>query len=418
MENNIKKAMEHIEVPLDKLDEAILNGVKVSTKQQQKPLRKIALGLIATIFVVLVSGYFSSTMARVLATVPILGDFYYNIEQQDKGLQIALSDANKVELNESVTSSDITVTFEEIVFDGERMHVIFSMDEYRDIYPLNIFVDGILVNQSESLRELESDTGYRGLWEFEFEEELPEAFDLTIQIRYIRGVEGNWQVTTPIQKVTNNEKVIVTNQQGQVDDIVYEVTEFKISDTSTVLKVRFFEDFMKTAVSNERLTATITNQFGVPLNVVDFNMLAEENATVYKYILEPLDDVQTVAVQFYYEPSIVERKEIKKALSQKLPQRISFGKMGELVVTDVVKQGNSHTLQFRVESAFAFDYYFTQSNVDVQNRAGESLVIDYVHAVGPNEYELTYQAVGGDVYVSMLKIPELKVLERFELMVD
>lgn len=172
-------------------------------------------------------------------------------------------------------------------------------------------------------------------------------------------------------------------------------------------------------LSENRLTATITDQLGVPLKVVDFDMIAEENATVYKYMFEPLGtDVQSVAVQFYYEPSIFEPKEIKKALTQKLPQRISFGKMGELVVTNVVKEGNLHTMRLKVDSDFAFDDTFSQSGIDIQNRAGESLVTDYIHAVGPNEYELTYQHVSDDVYVRLLKMPKLKVIERFELLVD
>ena len=419
MENNIKKAIEQIDVPMDKLDAALVQGVNQKVKKQRRPLLKIALGLVATLVIVLISGYFSSGIARVLATVPILGNLYYTIEEQDKGLQIALSDANKVVLNESVTSAGITVTFEEIVYDGERLHVIFSMDEYREIYPLNVFVDGYRVNQAESSRELESDTGYRGLWEIDIEEELPDAFLLTIQIRHMRGIEGDWQVTTPIEKVNNHERMIAVHQKGKIDGIDYEVDELKISDTGTVLKVRFFEDALKIAVSDDRIAATITDQQGVPLNVVDFDKIAEEKALVYQYRLEPLaPDVKSLALQFYIEPNFAELKEINKLLTHKQPQRISFGKIGKLVVTDVVEQGDLRTLRFKVESDFAFDYSFSPNNIDVRNHAGESLKTDFVHAVGPNEYELTYQDVGGDVYVHLLKMPKLKVLERFELAVE
>lgn len=415
MENNIKKAIEQIDVPLDKLDAAIMIGVQANVKKRPKRMMKLVLGLVSTLVLVLLSGYISPSMARVLATVPIIGNLYYDIEQQDIGLQVALSDANKIVLNESVTSSDITVTFEEIVFDGERMHVIFSMDEFRDIYPLYIYVDGNLVNQAEGLRELESDTGYRGLWELDFEEELPDAFEINIQIRYIEGIKGDWQITTPIQKVANNEKTIATNQQGQVDGIDYEVIELKTSNTSTVLKMRFAADFTTMLMGEQRLKATITDQQGMPLKVLDFNTGGESDAPEFKYIIEPLaNDVSKMVVQLYYEPLIYERKEIHKRLSKTLPQRISFGEMGELVITDIVEKDHLHTLTFKVESSFAFDYDFNPS-VHVQNRAGESFVTEYVHAVGPNEYELTYQDTGGDVYVSLLEMPKLEVLERFEL---
>lgn len=87
-------------------------------------------------------------------------------------------------------------------------------------------------------------------------------------------------------------------------------------------------------------------------------------------------------------------------------------------MTNVVKEGNLYTMRLKVESDFAFDYTFTQSGIDVQNHAGESLVTDYVHAVGPNEYEITYQHVNDDIYVRLLKMPKLEILERIELAVE
>ena len=171
MENNINQAVESIDVPMDKLDAAILSGVQSQKKKPFSYFKKSLLTSIALGALIIGSGFISPKMADVLANVPIFRAMYFNIEHDDKGLHVALSDANKVVLNETVTSAGISVTFEEIVYDGERLNVIFSMDEYRDIYPLTILVDGEVVNNAEGLRELEGDGKFRGLWDIKIEEE-------------------------------------------------------------------------------------------------------------------------------------------------------------------------------------------------------------------------------------------------------
>lgn len=411
MENNIKRVIESVDVPMEKLDAAILAGVQSRKKAQPKYFKKTILASMAASALILGSGFISPKMANVLANVPIVG-FIYDIEKNDKGLQIALSDENKVVLNETVTSAGISVTFEEIVYDGERLHVIFSMDEYRDIYPLTILVDGETVNNAEGLRELESDGNFRGLWDIKIEEDLPEAFELTLQINYIEGIAGNWQITTPIQEVNSNRQLHVAGQKGQIDGVNFEVESIVTSNTSTIISVHFDSNMSTFFSQHNVLNATITDQHGNPIRVVDKRMEGTENETIYKYILEPLSHgTKELKTSFYYIPFTEERIEIKERLQTKLPQRISFGEMGEIVITDVINQGDESTMYFYIDSSFAYDDQFMPNYLDVTTKDGESVVTEYIKAVGPNKYKLSYQNNVGQLYVNTVKIPFMEVEE-------
>lgn len=67
-------------------------------------------------------------------------------------------------LNKTVTNNGVSITFEEIVYTGARLNLLFSMPEYQDIDPLAIYVDGEKLNTEESLRVLQAEDGFRGLW--------------------------------------------------------------------------------------------------------------------------------------------------------------------------------------------------------------------------------------------------------------
>lgn len=149
MENNIKKTIDDIGVPLEKLDQAIEKGMLHKKKKRKNPFTMAMISAVATGALVLGYGFISPKMAKVLADVPLIG-FMYDIEEHDKGLYTALSDDNKVILNETVTSNGIAITVEEIVYDGARLNVIFSMPTYKDVSPLTIFVDGEKVNSGKA----------------------------------------------------------------------------------------------------------------------------------------------------------------------------------------------------------------------------------------------------------------------------
>lgn len=417
MENNIKKTLDSIDVPLDKLDEAILKGIHSQKKKRKIPIKKGLLTMLASSVLILCSGFISPKVANVLANVPLIG-FMYSIEEYDAGLHEALSDENKVVLNETVTSSGIPFTIEEIVYDGARLNVIFTMPEYGDVYPLTILVDGERINNSEGLRELEGDGGFRGLWEIQATEPLPEAFDLTIKIHQIGRTKGDWQFTTPIQKVNNRSKELAAGQKGIVDGIEFTVESVVTSTTMTMVEVRFNEDYNKLFSENRAIHPTFVDQNNNPLAVLNMSGSGDEKGLLYKYLLDPLaDDVTDIQLIYYFIPNLNDQTEMKESLTKHFPQQISLGEAGHLVISNIENDGIESTMTLTIESDFPFDHNFTPGFVDIRNTEGESLVTDYIHAVGPNEYELTYQNNVVKAYIHTRQLPQIEVEETAKVMI-
>ena len=411
MENNIKRAMDEINVPLDKLDQAVERGINIKKKKRKNPFMIAAIALAATGTLILSSGFISPKVANVLADVPLIG-FMYNIERHDEGLSVALSDENKVVLNETVTSNDVSITIEEIVYDGHRMNVIFSMPTYEDVYPLTILVDGEIMNTGESLRTLDEGEVYRGLWEINATEELPETFDLTIKIHQIGETKGEWIFSTPITKVNNNSLSLQAGQTGRIDGLSYMVESVEMSTTSTKIDVVFDKKQYLLFSEGQMLDVTITDQTGIPLQKLDVRGSGDQDKMVYTYLVEPLsEDVTEIKLMHYFmvASTFNEREEITVELANTSPQVISQGEMGDIVITNMEENGQQVTLTFHSTSEFAFSDSFTPNNVTVTNEAGESLMTEYPKAIGPNEYQIAFQLTPGRKLIQTTTIPKMEI---------
>lgn len=409
MENNIKKTIDEIEVPLDKLDQAIARGVQVQREKRRNPIIVTAIIAAAVVTLILSSGFISPKMGSVLADVPIIG-FMFKVEDHDKGLQTALSDDNKVTLNETVTSNGISITVEEIVYDGARINVIFSMPEFREVYPLSVYVNGEWINTGESLKILQKENPYRGLWEIRFKEELPDEFDLTIKMHQIDQTQGEWIFDTPIKKVSNDSRSLQAGQSGEISGISFVVDSVETSTTTTEVKVKFDTPMQELFSEEGILHATITDQHGTPMNVLDRSGSGTEKEAVYTYLMEPLNDkISKLNIIYYFFPFYHEREDILVPLADTFPQTISQGEMGDIIIKEVQQLGNEAILTFKVESDFPYDESFTPNFLDIITKAGESLTSDFTKAIGPNEYQLKFQTNAGEPYVHTVTAPFMEV---------
>mgnify|MGYP005605432495 FL=1 len=248
------------------------------------------------------------------------------------------SDENKVVLHETVTSNGVSITIEEIVYDGHRINVIFSMPTYEDVYPLTILVDGEIMNTGESLRTLDEGEVYRGLWEINATEELPETFDLTIKIHQIGETKGEWIFSTPITKVNNNSLSLQAGQTGRMDGLSYTVESVEMSTTSTKIDVVFDKKQYLSFSEGQMLDVTITDQTGIPLQKLDVRGSGDQDKMVYTYLVEPLsEDVKEIKLMHYFMvvSTFIEREEITVELADTFPQVISQGEMGDIVITNM-----------------------------------------------------------------------------------
>lgn len=407
MEKEIKKVIDAIEVPMEKLDGAIYKGIKQGKPKKHRfliPLYASALAIGLT----LCSGFISPKMASVLAKMPFIG-FIYDIEEQDKGLQVAMTDENRVSFNQVLESNGVAITVEDIVYDGTRIAFTYTQDVYEEIYPLTVKVNGEKINFSEGLHELESESGFRGLIEIVPVEKLPKSFHLEISIHQIGDTRGDWTFSTDISKVNNNNRELVVGQKGVIEGIDYTIQRAEVSSTSTEIEVAFDASKVEQLFTIERaIQFNFLDQNGMPIQILDFHGTDH----IYKYILAPLsDEVTEIQVVAYAIPFSDKRVEIQEELEGIFPQTISQGEMGELVVTKVEKEGDEYMMTFHSTSDFPFDARFSQNIIDIVDENGNTILTDYPKAIGPNKYQLKYYATSGKVFIDTIKLPTMKIEE-------
>ena len=411
MENNIKRAIDEIDVPLNKLNDTVERGISIKKKKRGNPFIMVAISVVATMALILGSGFISPKVANVLADVPLIG-FMYDIEQHDEGLSVALSDENKVVLNETVTSNGVSITIEEIVYDGHRINIIFSMPTYEEVYPLTILVNGEIINTGESLRTLDEGEVYRGLWEINAIEGIPNTFDLTIKIHQIGETKGEWIFSTPITKVNNNSVLLQAGQNGRIDGIPYTVESVEMSTTGTKIDVVFEREIDALFAVDRMLGVTITDQTSTPLQKLDERGSGNRDKMVYTYLVEPLsENVTEIKLMHYFMvvSTFNEREEIVVELADTFPQVIPQGEMGDIVITNTEQNGQQVTLTFRSTSEFAFSDSFIPNNMTVTNEVGESLMTEYPKAIGPNEYQIVFQSIPGKKLIQTTTTPKMEI---------
>lgn len=413
MEKEIKRGIEEIEVPMEKLDNAINKGIKLGKPKKRRysiPLFASA----AIIGLILCSGFVSPQMASVLAKMPLIG-FIYKIEEHDVGLHVAMMDENKVTLNKVLESNGVAITIEDIVYDGTRIAFTYTQDVEEEIYPLTVKVDGKEINFSKGLKELEAETGFRGLIEVMPVEDLPDSFQLEVSIHQIGDTKGEWVFSTEISKVSNNSRELFVGQKGIVDGMNYTIQHAEASSTGTVIEVAFDSSKVEQLFSFEKIIHfNFTDQKGMPIQILDFSGMDH----IYKYILAPIsDEVTEIHVLAYSFPPKIERVEIVEVLKEKFPQIISQGEMGDIVITDVEKVGNEYKMTFHSTSDFPFDAGFSPNVINIVDENENNLIMDYPKAIGPNEYELKYFATSGKVFAKTIKLPIMEIEESAKVVI-
>lgn len=86
---DLKKEMDNIQVPLEKLDKIIKN-VAPSIKKKKSKLKIVSYTAVAAavaLFIFVGSASVSPAMAKIASHVPLIGTFFNDV--QDEGLQIA-----------------------------------------------------------------------------------------------------------------------------------------------------------------------------------------------------------------------------------------------------------------------------------------------------------------------------------------
>ncbi|WP_042357373.1 DUF4179 domain-containing protein [Bacillus rubiinfantis] len=223
-EKKLKEAIEKIEVPKEKVFQAMERGLKAAKKQSVSPVKKKAVfGSIAGAAVValtLSSGFFNPSMNKVLAKTPFIGQIYKEFEDS-RGVYLAKQNM-VTELNEAITKNGVTVKLTSAYFDGTEISITghvngdlskghnepgeVSFDVNYENYQGDR--DPWLDGHSYGIRE--KGAGYDFQWSMTYPyEKIKENYKLPVTIHYINGIKGEWKFEIPIKQ--KNYETIVLN---------------------------------------------------------------------------------------------------------------------------------------------------------------------------------------------------------------
>ncbi|WP_144512460.1 DUF4179 domain-containing protein [Bacillus sp. FJAT-22090] len=426
MDKDIKKSIDSIQVPRQKLDAAIKKGLNVSQKQI-KPRRKKVVMLIlscAATFGLLISlGFISPTMASVLARVPLLDSIFTSVG--DKGLRVAIRDENAILLNETISSNGVSFKVQEVVYDGTRLAFSFVQDKAEYLNLHQIEVNGEEINFSSSTRGEYLENGqFSGLVQIYPTESLPKEFDLNVSIIHIGDTRGDWQFETHVLQTNNHRVNLGIGQRAELDNFSYEVKKFESTNSAISLHVLFKET--PEAMYNpkkQRLELYLLDQKGNPIPMISASGSGIKKGLIREYVFEPIsEEVSELTISPFFVPEITERKENIEILDKNsLPLIISQGEMGDLVVTRMEEENDLTAVYFESTSSFPFGTDFEMNHLWVGDSEGNYLIADggYPKSIGKNKYKMYINSTkdNGEIIIKTINIPKMTLNQEAQITV-
>lgn len=424
MNKDIKKSIDSIQVPFHKLDTAIEDGLRAGQKHpKRKKVMTLLLSSAASFGLIIGSGFISPTMASVLAKVPILDSIFTSVG--DKGLQIAINDENAIQLNKTLTSNGVSLTIQSVLYDGSRLVFSYVQNTEEEIYPLDIEINGQVINFSENATgEYLSNGQYSGLIQIKPTTPLPNEFDLSVAIHQIGETKGDWHFETPVIKTNNNSIELPTGQTAEIDGISYEIKKFESTNSALNLQILYKGTTEEIFNEHQILQLHLLDQDGNLIQMIDASGSGDDESMLYEYIFAPLSkDATSLTISPFFMPIPEKREYITAALEEKnLPLTISQGEMGNIIITKIEEENGKYALYFESTSSFPFGTNFEMNQLSVEDTEGNDLIAErgYPTSIGKNKYKLYYNkpTANGDIILKTIELPIMKLTQEAQTTIN
>jgi hypothetical protein len=182
----------------------------------------------------------SPTISNAMKELPFIGSVFQ--AAGNNGLKNTSDQGFTEIVNQSVVDQGITVTVNEALYDGGELSIGFvveTTDEFSRLGDIRLFVNGRNIYTGGGGRggEINEDQ-YAEIRNFTIKEELPDQFELVIQVKsvvaFVEGKQkekkGNWNFIVPIQKLQDN---VTTHEFKNTPSITFN------DETITVKKATF-----------------------------------------------------------------------------------------------------------------------------------------------------------------------------------
>lgn len=356
----VKKAIENIVVPKEKVFNAMDKGLKMSGQGRKIKKKKVLAGsaaAVALLGITVASGFINPTMNKVLANAPLIGGIFQEFDDS-MGVELANQDA-VTELNQSLTKNGVTVKLTSTYFDGNVVSITGFVDE--DVekggnekgevsFDMNFEHykgdhDPWLRGKSNDIKKVEN--GYNFQWKMEYPyKSLKENFTLPITIHNINGIKGEWNFNIPIQQ-EKNRTLAINQEQGYPDDEVKihikEILTAKVSSSlvyETVEKYKGDEIYFK-VIDNKGNVYRLENQ--------TFLEESEQEDGYHSVVRTEMTKLQSdiTSLTFYPQVSTADPK-VQQLLDKKSFTLESTRSNLGLQVNDVTQKGDKLVIDYQL----------------------------------------------------------------------
>lgn len=425
---DLKREMEKISVPTEKLDSIITNTIRENREKKSK--KRIAFYSLSA--AVLIFGLFVGSaikfpvMAKVASNIPIIGTFFNDVE--DVGLQIAGQKGLTQVVDQSSKDNGITLTMNEIFYDGTRLTLGYTQESLLAIGDLerpNIEVNGKEINFSSShYGDFITPQKYKGIIDITPTEELPEEFEMKITIDAVGFIPGRWEFEFPVKQ--SNEVVVIRPEEVKViEQAEVKITSLKIGPAGTNVKVTVIMDEENNRLDPHMLDFYMMDENGKMLDTVSKTGYGEtENGkvvTTLDILYTPLQEgVKKVQMIPYFIPMTEERfKEVSMPLDQHLPIVLDQGDFGKALITDVIYQDDKTIVYFDIQSDAIVDNRLSISPIWLEDAKGNYLMLEekpFPERLKGNSFKQEFSARKKDgLQIKTYKSPKPITYEPFEI---
>jgi hypothetical protein len=383
---NLKNEMDSIEVPVDKLD-AIITKTVYGTKTKKTIRKKVlyTIGAAAAGFGLFIgSAMVSPAMAKVASAIPGVGTFFNDVG--DEGLRIAGQKGLTQVIGQSAEDSGITLTINEVFFDGTRLTIGYTQESlvpFGHLERPSIKVNGKEINFSSGTSgEYATPQKYVGYMDLNPTEDLPEEFKMNMRIDAVGIIPGTWEFNFPV-KQSSKVKVLKPEETKTVEGAEMRINALKLGPAGTDLSVHVVSDIEAGGFNPYNLYFNIVDDKGNVLTTLNGSGSGDtvdgKEVADLEFLFSPLsDDAKSVRIIPYIHPmSGAGGKEVSVDLdSQTVPFTINQGEFGKIHVKKIEQKVDRTILEFEVENDMIIHNQFSWNPIWMEDRHGKNLGSD------------------------------------------
>ncbi|MDZ5471437.1 DUF4179 domain-containing protein [Bacillus sp. 31A1R] len=245
------------------------NNTVTHNHPRKNHINRFAIPAVAASLLMVGSVSFSPNLQETLAKVPGM-DYLFELFA-DEGVQKAKKEELFYKLNEKVTSNGISVTINELLYDGSRLIIRYTAESDTKIVSGQNAAPGnmlLTINGEEDNYSLGS-TGHHEqssnreelLLEVSTSKSLPDQFELGISFLKIGETTGDWTFEIPVkknEKLTHTVKTDISAKYNETDTTMT-VQEVNFSPTAIAIKTQvknpiYWHDSIQKMVSKNEIT--------------------------------------------------------------------------------------------------------------------------------------------------------------------